>query len=509
MADVSVEIVSSNRESPKHVLSLGRKVAYSFGHVLNDLCASMWFTYLLIFQHAVLKFNNITTGNLLLLGQVADAVSTPFVGFESDKPNNLWLCKYGRRKAWHLVGTICVIATFPFLFMQCVSCENSSENAQFLYFGAFIVIFQFGWASVQVSHLSLIPDLTPVSSERVELNSLRNAMTGMSNICAYSTMWAILGLTSGAEKRIGPQDLHVFKHVALSMVGIGALFSLTFHVFVKERDHELFSERQEFIINQASESYEKPHLTWKDWFSQPQFYMIALLYMATRLYVNLSQVYIPPYIQDSLELHKDKVAIIPLVIYVSGFISSFFMKFLNGLLGKKVTYFLGSSLAMSSCIWIFYGAGEQFCTYEIYGVAALIGVAGSTLLIISLSITSDLIANSTTSSAFVFGCMSFVDKLSNGVALVIIQDVHPCISCCDDCKWYYKYVLVFACGGAVILGLVALGFLLTQSIGVRRNEEQLHRNSIIRNNRRWSESVSKVKESKPLLHNDDSDGLET
>ncbi|XP_054723647.1 major facilitator superfamily domain-containing protein 12-like, partial [Uloborus diversus] len=137
---------------------------------------------------------------------------------------------------------------------------------------------------------------------------------------------------------------------------------------------------------------------------------------------------------------------------------------------NKVTYFLGSSLAMSSCIWIFYGAGEQFCTYEIYGVAALIGVAGSTLLIISLSITSDLIANSTTSSAFVFGCMSFVDKLSNGVALVIIQDVHPCISCCDDCKWYYKYVLVFACGGAVILGLVALGFLLTQSIGVRRNE---------------------------------------
>ena len=34
-------------------LSLGQKLGYGLGHVLNDLCASMWFTYLLLFFHQV------------------------------------------------------------------------------------------------------------------------------------------------------------------------------------------------------------------------------------------------------------------------------------------------------------------------------------------------------------------------------------------------------------------------------------------------------------------------
>lgn len=39
----------------------------------------------------------------------------------------------------------------------------------------------------------------------------RYAMTVMANICAYSTMYAVLGLTSNEEKHVGPQDLHVFR----------------------------------------------------------------------------------------------------------------------------------------------------------------------------------------------------------------------------------------------------------------------------------------------------------
>ncbi|GBN44915.1 Major facilitator superfamily domain-containing protein 12 [Araneus ventricosus] len=172
MDDASVTFSSSRMESPRHVIPFGRRIAYSFGHILNDLCASMWFSYLLMFQHNILLLSNQVAGNLMLLGQIADAISTPFVGYESDRPNDMWLCKYGRRKAWHLVGTICVALSFPFLFSECFGGPHSSEYARFIYYGAFIVIFQFGWAAVQVSHLSLIPDLTPLSCERVELNSL-------------------------------------------------------------------------------------------------------------------------------------------------------------------------------------------------------------------------------------------------------------------------------------------------------------------------------------------------
>ncbi|XP_071041646.1 major facilitator superfamily domain-containing protein 12 isoform X2 [Parasteatoda tepidariorum] len=449
--DVASISFSGSRQPVKHVIPLGRRLAYSCGHVLNDLCASMWFSYLLIFEHSVLNLSNFVAGSLMLLGQIADGISTPFVGFESDQPNDMFLCrKYGRRKAWHLVGTICVIFSFPFLFMDCISCSNSFEYAKFIYYGAFIIIFQFGWASTQISHLSLIPDLTPLSCERVELNSYRYAMTVASNICVYTTLLIVLGVASGEDSHIGPTDLHIFR--------------------------------------------------------------VAILYTSTRLFFNISQVYMPMYIQDTLKLHKSKIAIIPLVIFLSGFLSSFIVKFINRHFGSKITYLIGCILGLGACVWIHFGEGETYCQYELYGVAVLIGVAGSTLLIMSLGITSDLIANSTTSGAFVFGCMSFLDKLSNGVAVELIQVFHPCLTCCTSCRWYYRYILEFACGGAILLGLISLACLATQSIGERRNEEQLHRNSIIRHNRRVASMTSAKErsfEERRSLLDDESDSVTT
>ena len=48
-------------------------------------------------------------GNILLVGQIADGIATPFVGFESDNLNVS--CRYGKRKTWHLVGKLCKSCT--------------------------------------------------------------------------------------------------------------------------------------------------------------------------------------------------------------------------------------------------------------------------------------------------------------------------------------------------------------------------------------------------------------
>jgi Na+/melibiose symporter-like transporter len=134
------------------VVSKKSKFAYSVGHVLNDLCASMWFSYILVFYHRVVKFSNASAGYLLLIGQVADAISTTFIGFESDRVRT-GLFHYGRRKTWHLIGVICVLFSFPFCFNLCIECKDSSLWAQFIYYAMFIIIFQFGWACSQIAHL--------------------------------------------------------------------------------------------------------------------------------------------------------------------------------------------------------------------------------------------------------------------------------------------------------------------------------------------------------------------
>ena len=150
------------------------KIAYGTGHVLNDMCASMWFTYLLIFFHKVLGFRHVIGGALLTIGQAADGLSTLLIGFVSDRSTNLVFCnRYGNRKAWHLIGTICVLLSFAFIFSPCIHCEDSSESAQMAYYAAFIVVFQFGWAAVQISHLAMIPELTSCQNEYTVLTSIR------------------------------------------------------------------------------------------------------------------------------------------------------------------------------------------------------------------------------------------------------------------------------------------------------------------------------------------------
>ena len=147
------------------------KFSYGVGHVLNDLCASMWFSYLLIYFHKVVIFDNIDAGIFLLAGQIADGIATPIIGIQSDKSSSN---RYGKRKTWHLGGTLSVALTFPFIFNLCIyECANNPRWTLFIYYIPFIVLFQFGWAATQISHLALIPELATTTSEKVSLNAIR------------------------------------------------------------------------------------------------------------------------------------------------------------------------------------------------------------------------------------------------------------------------------------------------------------------------------------------------
>lgn len=51
----------------------------------------------------------------------------------------------------------------------------------------------------------------------------------------------------------------------------------------------------------------------------------------------------------------------------------------------------------------------------------LLGSAGSIMLVTSLGIITDFIGQNTENGAFVYGFMSFTDKLGNGLAVMLIQ----------------------------------------------------------------------------------------
>ncbi|VDD86978.1 unnamed protein product, partial [Enterobius vermicularis] len=169
-------------------------IGYGFGHFYNDLCASMWFTYLMIFLENVLGFRSSISGLLMLIGQheaennrkllenvrffffyVVDAVCNPLVGIASDSSLlPAWFeNRIGKRMSWHVIGTISVTVSFPFIFNKCPVCSDTgSEWWPFAWFVFFISIFQFGWSAVQIAHLALIPELSQSPSARATMSSL-------------------------------------------------------------------------------------------------------------------------------------------------------------------------------------------------------------------------------------------------------------------------------------------------------------------------------------------------
>uniref|UniRef100_A0A3Q1FY48 Major facilitator superfamily domain containing 12 n=1 Tax=Acanthochromis polyacanthus TaxID=80966 RepID=A0A3Q1FY48_9TELE len=386
-------------------LPLVRRVSYAAGHFLNDLCASMWFTYLLVFYHSVLGFQNTNAG---------------------ESSVRLSVCLIQDLSHAHTCGMIFVIMSFAFIFNQCLGCDSFTPQwASLVYFVPFIIIFQFGWAATQISHLSLIPELVTCEHAKVELTAYsRYAFTVIANITVYAMAYLLFHLQAGGDDdplsdELGPRDIPVFR-VRRTMV----------------RPPVVLVYRHQKIFNDA-------------------LYHNLLLFVCSFC--------------SSFSLQQKFIATIPLVMYVSGFLSSFIMKPLSKLIGKSLTYFVGLLLIMAFSYWVLLEAqmGQQ-----VYGAAVLLGAGSATILVISLAMTAELIADQTQSGAFVYGAMSFTDKVANGAAVMIIQALHPChtVGCCPACVWFYHYVMVFVTGGVAVVAALGLCSILIWPIKIRLRE---------------------------------------
>ena len=245
----------------------------------------------------------------------------------------------------------------------------------------------------------------------------RYSMTVISNITVFLVAWAFFGMS--VNDHLSEADVGSFRNIMLVVLGIGVIATVVFHYVVEEkaRDDLIPSSYDEINGEVTQRDFVQP-MGIKDWFFEPQFYLVAGVYMSTRLFVNLSQAYLPLYLQESLELKSTYVAIIPLVMYCSSFVVSRLMKCLNRQAGRKISFLLGAVVGLSACVWVYYGEDETgkkedfFRTYGIFFPAILFGAAGSTVLITSLSLTAELISNNTETSAFIYGAMSFTDKVS-------------------------------------------------------------------------------------------------
>ncbi|KAJ9468112.1 hypothetical protein DIPPA_30070 [Diplonema papillatum] len=420
---------------------------FGCGHVLNDLCAASWFSYMLIFFERVAELSNAQAGGLVLLGQLADGLWTPVVGIGCDAsaskadptiPGEA----VRKRLPWHLAGSVLVMFAFPPLFIEDAQYTFGKGTLQVLvWYGIAVTLFQVGWATVQISHLSLIPDLSAgIESRKTSLNATRYAATVLATVSVYSGAWLLLGTASdgGSGSDGGDQlsraDHSQFMKLTATIVFPGIFFSIIlFHLGMRYS----LARSGELMANPASpQSTAAPAKTKEAismWLCTRKFYFVGYMYMCTRLLVNITQTYLALYLLDSLHMEKTAIATAPLVLYASSLLGTLAIGKVVKRIGAGFAYFLATAGCLLAA-FIMYSIPDHLHNL-VYAAAAVFGVSSSLLMVSCLSIVASLISD-LPGSAFVYGAFSFTDKLSSGAVIMIIQSIDA-----ENKAEYYRTVV--------------------------------------------------------------------
>ncbi|KAJ0182484.1 hypothetical protein K1T71_001853 [Dendrolimus kikuchii] len=441
---------------------VSQNVLYGLGHFYNDLCATMWFSYMILFFQAIMSMEDEDAGALLLLGQIIDALATPLVGIFADK--------YGSIKCWHLTGCLIVTFTFPLLFERCWGCGDINLPTWWmsLYYAILVLFFQIGWAVVQISHLAMIPYISEDLQIRSDLTSVRYMASVISSLTVYFTMWMVLR-TANYGPPIEPEDFYKFRIVSIIITAIGIVSYTIFHIFFKLREQrqpkvlkstDVISNGTHSYMNEEGNLVELPTKSKIMYFlKMPLLYQTSFLYVFARLYWALSLVFVPLYLEERLSINPymgtQLIASVPLVIYISSFFFTLLLKSRINSFGNQVAYLVGSILCLISSLWIAIGIDPFSSIVQIFLVATLIGAGCSIMLVSSLCITADLIGHHSHQGAAIYSIVTFADKLFTGIAIIIIQNYKSEVSA-DYKSQYYRGVLTYACGGNAGLGILCL-----------------------------------------------------
>ncbi|KAI1296851.1 Major facilitator superfamily domain-containing protein 12 [Halotydeus destructor] len=439
----------------KTTLSLRTRIGFSFGHIFMDLSGgSFWFAYsLLVFK---LHLPPSHAGLLLSLGQGCDAITTLLVGYLSTMQGCFISKKYGQLKFYHLIGTIMLFIGFPLTYNKCFVCDaNTSHMMQFAYYMFVVIIFQMGCSFAQVSHVGLISKLSANSADRVILTAYRQAATVSASITMYATTFIMLKLR-GSSSQITAQDYDTFSFITLILWAIGVISSMLFHLLVKEERGVVVQNGDDGKIDDLQIKIQRP---WKEWLRDSVFYRILILYVIGHLYYVIMQIYIPMLLQHTLRSPKESVAMVPFVTYTVGFLVSFAFKPIATRLGSKAVLLIGCNFGLAFALWIYLADDSFGQSWQVYGATALNGIAGTCFLISIVSLISKLTKDYPDSGAFVFGVMSFTDKLVNGTSIFLLEMLLPVPSAHGRNGFYSKAIVSVTCACILVLVLITFSLL--------------------------------------------------
>uniref|UniRef100_A0A0E0QAA4 Major facilitator superfamily (MFS) profile domain-containing protein n=1 Tax=Oryza rufipogon TaxID=4529 RepID=A0A0E0QAA4_ORYRU len=343
-------------------------LSYGSGHMLNDITSSCWFTYLLVFLTDI-GLSPSDAAVVMLSGQLADGFATIFVGELIDR--------FGHFKLWHAGGSILVAISFSSVFGSCLPCKLTgtiSSTMETVGYSTFAAIFNVGWAVTQIANLSL-----------------------------YGIALLIFSLRQSVSVIVQ------YRWIAYVSIALGSCFVVVFLIGTEEPG-----------LNQHCQNKRLSRISWTHWFKKVLYYQVALVYMFTRLVTNVSQALLAFYVINDLEMPQSSKALVPAIIYVCSLIVSVILQETRWSSWRLKNYFSAGAM-----LWILSGVGIVVLPSGMhnfmYALSITIGVANALMTVTSISMEGILVGEDLNGCAFVYGSLSFVDKVSCGLALYILE----------------------------------------------------------------------------------------
>mmetsp|Transcript_36937 Transcript_36937/g.59757 ORF Transcript_36937/g.59757 Transcript_36937/m.59757 type:complete len:533 (-) Transcript_36937:343-1941(-) len=404
-------------KQPKRSVTWFTALFYGCGVIMNDMTAGLWFSYLLFFLHEYRGVSPRGAALVILSGQIADAIFTPTAGHLSDYTES----RFGRRKPWIFGGSIVVALSFAFMFFPVPHFDFVPDD----YFSAFTIIwysffaclFNFGWASVQVAHMSLVPELTDSEPLRLRLNSVRFAFTVFSNLLVF--------LLASVVFRLVEDPIAQFEDLSMLALLLGSVGVLVCVLGVHERPLLGSSSSSGIMGGAAAEVGEEEvveRVPWSYWFKYPLYYQMGFVYMCARLVVVLVQVALPFYIKNQLQLGEQAIALAPLALQLASLSGSFGVPLVNRILDERYSFILGALICVGAC------SAMAFLTpasaAAVYVVALFAGVGIAAIAVTALTFTAGVVGDCHANGAFVYGSYGFLEKLSGGIAIYVMESLH-------------------------------------------------------------------------------------
>ena len=446
--------------------------AYGVGHVLNDITASCWFNFLPYFLTEIILLHENKAGFVILSGQVADALATPFVGIMSDKTDT----RCGKRTPWYVGGTILVVICFSLIFQPCFICnkDHTYSTMELMYYLVLPSLFNIGWASVQVAHMSLLPQISANKKNKDRMVRIRTGFTFISQF--LSLMISLIVFLNIKDKVVQYQYLSLLCVILGIITTIVFLFnckevilSKNIDKYVEEMRTALFnlsSSNEDSIkantykenIPQGNEN-ETEKIDWKYWMKKKDFYAYMIVYMFVRLSINVTGSMIPYYLQNVLNFRQGNEGQTPVEISIVLIISMLGSVFNSIILqeyvlkGKnRLLMIIYSSLfVFAGCLPILFINEDS--RYFIYILSFIYGVGFSLALSTASSLCNDVVSSKGKYGAFVYGAYSFSDKMSCGIVLMFF------LRCVKNNNELLKYMTALMAPISMMLALLMVFFM--------------------------------------------------